>query len=197
MPLPDPELPEGYQQHPSGLLVPTSAMPRAALIQRTPMYDDDGTGEVGTIINDAWKQELYNQIDAALATLQQQINPTTAWVRVPYNAANFFAQAGTFTTSPASLEYSYYAVGKTLIVTLDLSGASLSNATTFVGSYLPPPYVVAQTTVGHALFNNTDVGCVETWVDDNRLYYFLPAWAPIAAVVGTFRVTATIVVAVK
>jgi hypothetical protein len=36
-------------------------------ITRTPMVDDDGTGTTGTIINDAWKQELYDQIDAAIA----------------------------------------------------------------------------------------------------------------------------------
>jgi len=30
------------------------------------MTDDDGTGTTGTIINNAWKQELYNQIDATL-----------------------------------------------------------------------------------------------------------------------------------
>jgi hypothetical protein len=28
------------------------------------MIDDDGSGTTGTIINNAWKQELYNQIDA-------------------------------------------------------------------------------------------------------------------------------------
>jgi hypothetical protein len=37
-------------------------------ITRTPMVDDDGTGTTGTIINNAWKQEFYNQIDAAAAT---------------------------------------------------------------------------------------------------------------------------------
>lgn len=34
-------------------------------ITRTPMIDDDGSGTTGTIINNAWKQELYSQIDAA------------------------------------------------------------------------------------------------------------------------------------
>jgi hypothetical protein len=33
-------------------------------ITRTPMIDDDGSGTTGTIFNNAWKQELYNQIDA-------------------------------------------------------------------------------------------------------------------------------------
>ena len=37
-------------------------------ITRTPMTDDDGSGTTGTIINSAWKIELYDQIDAALLT---------------------------------------------------------------------------------------------------------------------------------
>lgn len=37
-------------------------------ITRTPMIDDDGSGTTGTVINNAWKVELYDQIDAALAT---------------------------------------------------------------------------------------------------------------------------------
>jgi hypothetical protein len=38
-------------------------------ITRTAWIDDDGSGTTGTIINNAVKTELYNQIDAALATL--------------------------------------------------------------------------------------------------------------------------------
>src|SRR4029077_18699189 len=36
-------------------------------ITRTPIIDDDGTGTTGTVLDNAWKQELYAQIDA-LAT---------------------------------------------------------------------------------------------------------------------------------
>jgi hypothetical protein len=36
-------------------------------IVRTDWIDDDGTGTTGTVINNAWKTELYNQIDQALA----------------------------------------------------------------------------------------------------------------------------------
>jgi len=39
-----------------------------ALIVRTAMIDDDGSGEVGTVLNNAWKQEFYGQIDAAIGT---------------------------------------------------------------------------------------------------------------------------------
>jgi hypothetical protein len=35
-------------------------------ITRTAMIDDDGSGTTGTIINNAWKTELYNQIDGAV-----------------------------------------------------------------------------------------------------------------------------------
>ena len=33
-------------------------------ITRTPIVDDSGSGQDGTVIDNAWKQELYNQIDA-------------------------------------------------------------------------------------------------------------------------------------
>jgi len=36
-------------------------------ITRTPIIDDDGSGTTGTVIDNAWKQELYNQIDALTA----------------------------------------------------------------------------------------------------------------------------------
>jgi hypothetical protein len=38
-------------------------------ITRTPMVDDDGSGTTGTIINNAWKQELYGQIDGLVAPI--------------------------------------------------------------------------------------------------------------------------------
>ena len=38
-------------------------------IERTPIHDDDKTGMTGTSLDNAWKQEFYNQIDAALAKI--------------------------------------------------------------------------------------------------------------------------------
>ena len=35
-------------------------------ITRTPIINDDLSGKTGTIIDNAWKQELYNQIDGTL-----------------------------------------------------------------------------------------------------------------------------------
>ncbi len=48
-------------------------------ITRTPMIDDDGTGTTGTVVNNAWKTELYNQIDAVPAI-------ATGGVWTPYTA---------------------------------------------------------------------------------------------------------------
>jgi hypothetical protein len=47
-------------------------------ITRTPIIDDDGSGTTGTIINDAWKTEFYNQIDAAIAPILGSWTPIDA-----------------------------------------------------------------------------------------------------------------------
>jgi hypothetical protein len=43
----------------------------AVTIVRTPWVDDDGTGTTGTVINNAVKTALYNDIDGALAKVAQ------------------------------------------------------------------------------------------------------------------------------
>jgi len=48
-----------------------------AVIVRTAMIDDDGSGEVGTVMNNAWKTEFYNQIDAAIGTSVVDTLPPT------------------------------------------------------------------------------------------------------------------------
>jgi hypothetical protein len=58
-------------------------------ITRTPIIDDSGSGTDGTVINNAWKQEFYNQIDAVLVA---QTGPP--WADIAYSAANFSATGG-------------------------------------------------------------------------------------------------------
>jgi hypothetical protein len=43
----------------------------AVTITRSPWVDDDGSGTTGTVINNAVKTDLYNQIDTALAKVAQ------------------------------------------------------------------------------------------------------------------------------
>jgi len=58
-------------------------------ITRTTMIDDDGSGTTGTVLNNAWLQTIYNQIDALAG----------AWVDVPFSAANYTAAGATWTVT--------------------------------------------------------------------------------------------------
>ena len=95
-------------------------------ITRTAMVDDDGTGTTGTVINNAWKQQFYDQIDAALAV------PTLpgAWIAVPFSASDYAASGGgTWTVAAGNVSYfKYQLFGKTMMVGLYL------NATTIAGT---------------------------------------------------------------
>ena len=106
-------------------------------ITRTPMVDDDGTGTTGTVINNAWKTELYNQIDAAdLAAV------TVPWVNVAYSAANFTASSGTWTVEAADVQwYQYLKLGNLAVVSFSIFNSTTSAATTQV--ILAVPSVIA------------------------------------------------------
>jgi hypothetical protein len=53
-------------------------------ITRTAMIDDDGSGTTGTILNNAWKQELYSQIDAFVLNMGTVAEP---WVPLDVSGA--------------------------------------------------------------------------------------------------------------
>jgi hypothetical protein len=55
----------------------------AVTITRTPWIDDDGTGTTGTVINNAVKTSLYNEIDAALAKLIPATGPGSGLIAFP------------------------------------------------------------------------------------------------------------------
>jgi hypothetical protein len=60
------------------------------------MIDDDGSGTTGTIINNAWKQELYGQIDAL------QVRGT--WTPVDASGAGLVLTAtGLYVATPLSV----------------------------------------------------------------------------------------------
>lgn len=54
-------------------------------ITRTSITDDDGTGTTGTVLNNAWKQELYNQIDAFVPAAVTFATYTPSWLCTPAN----------------------------------------------------------------------------------------------------------------
>jgi len=96
-------------------------------ITRTPWIDDDGTGTTGTILNNAAKTQLYDQIDGALA----QVAPAAdgQWVATPFNAAHYQAAGGgTWTVDGGAVIVNRYTIiGKTMIWSLYLSWFSGGN----------------------------------------------------------------------
>ena len=109
-------------------------------ITRTAMIDDDGSGTTGTILNNAWKQELYGQIDAFGGGI---------WTTVPFNAANFTAAAGAWVMAPGHQAVFQWTVvnQKTVIVVFTFQGAMQISAST-VALYVALPDPIPGTAIG-------------------------------------------------
>jgi hypothetical protein len=108
-------------------------------ITRTAMVDDDGSGTTGTIINAAWKTELYNQIDAADAAIVPPATPTPTWITVPHNPAFYSASAGAWTVEAGDqINLSYVMLNPaTMFLSFDLRATALSVAAQFLYLSLP------------------------------------------------------------
>lgn len=63
-------------------------------ITRTAWTDDDGSGTTGTVINNAVKTELYNQIDAALAQVVPLLGGAPLRINIGTDE-NLYLRAGT------------------------------------------------------------------------------------------------------
>lgn len=116
-------------------------------IARTPIINDDGTCTTGTVIDDAWKQEFYDQIDVALGK----------WYDIPFDAANFYGSGGLVWTVTSAQVTTNRAVlaGNTLFWSIQIGGATLSGAD---GSslYLKIPYGIASLGSGQSLGKTYD-----------------------------------------
>jgi hypothetical protein len=103
-------------------------------ITRTPMTDDDGSGTTGTVINAAWKTELYDQIDATPAG-------GGIWTDVPHSVI-FFSASGTgaWSTPVAGLAaFRYLKLGKLVVVHVEIAQATVSGAPTALQMDFPIP----------------------------------------------------------
>ena len=107
-------------------------------ITRTPIIDDDGTGTTGTVLDNAWKQELYDQIDAAGALV------APAMQTLPYSASNYsIVGAGAWTVdSSDQIAYRYRVVNKVLALILTIQASTVVSPVTFFGIKLPPGMAV-------------------------------------------------------
>lgn len=111
-------------------------------ITRTAMIDDDGSGTTGTIINNAWKTQFYDQIDAAIGA------GPGAYTAIPYSQANFTVSAGVWTVDAADqVMFSYCLVNASLmLLTFDLRTTSLSTPAQFLFVKVPAGKVMRSTT---------------------------------------------------
>ena len=90
-------------------------------ITRTPIVDDDGTGTTGTVIDNAWKTELYNQIDGLAGGV---------WTDVPFNPANFWSDV----TGGMVQTNRYMVMNKTMFWIMQVFNATVPNP---LSPYLP------------------------------------------------------------
>ena len=116
-------------------------------ITRTAMIDDDGSGTTGTIINNAWKQEIYNQIDAFVG------GPL---ITVPFLASDFSANNGAvWTVTGAPMKYAVIA-GRWVYVTGAITASTLSGpAPTSLGVKIPGGLINAAQVVGVAKISHS------------------------------------------
>jgi hypothetical protein len=110
-------------------------------ITRTAMVDDDGSGTTGTILNNAWKQELYGQIDALAAA---------PWIVPPFVASDYgVIGTGTWTvTSGDVVNTAYTIIGRTLFWTLGINQNALTGSPVGLSRKAFGNYPIARTFSG-------------------------------------------------
>ena len=71
------------------------------------MVDDDGSGTTGTVLNNAWLQTIYGQIDGLAGA---------TWINEPFNPAHFSASGGMVWTvgAPAVVQSRYLIIGNVM-----------------------------------------------------------------------------------
>ena len=112
-------------------------------ITRTPIVNDSGGGTDGTVIDNAWKQEFYDQIDAFAGP-----GLTGVWTTIAHNPGNYSADAGTWTVPFA--EYAVCFLGyATLGVSVQVSSSTITgnpNLLRITLPYLPAFYALGTIT---------------------------------------------------
>ena len=97
-------------------------------ITRTAIQDDSGSGQDGTVIDNAWKQELYNQIDALVAGAVAPVAGT--WTPIDGSGAGL-----TFTGTGAR----YWKLDKLVVIQAHIVYPATANGANALIAGLPFP----------------------------------------------------------
>jgi hypothetical protein len=147
------------------------------VIIRSSMIDDDGSGTTGTVIDNAWKQELYTQIDAAAAP---------PWTDIPFNAANFAGDAsGTWVVEPTDVQaFGYMMVGRLALLTVMINTSAVTGAPTSLNITLPGALFAARPVVNPVMIFDAaawQFGTLQMTASSNILQVFRLAFVPFVA----------------
>jgi hypothetical protein len=157
------------------------------LITRTPIIDDDGSGRTGTVIDNAWKQEFYNQIDANSGSLA-----------VPYGlvAADFTANnGGAWTLISGTGAWAFNQALSTLTLFVNIANSTIVGTPTNLMMKIPAGRVAIHAALGPTYFQHPgvayEVGVIAAFAGNNLLYVHRPAVAAFApgTCSGSFTIT--------
>jgi hypothetical protein len=126
----------------------------AVTITRTAWIDDDGSGTTGTVINNAVKTELYNQIDEGFGKLA--VGGQGVPIAHPFNAADYTATAP-LVWAPTAGEIAtnvYSVVGKQLFWLVQIASSTTGAAGPEVQVRLPGGFVYSYPVVGSSSYAN-------------------------------------------
>lgn len=140
-------------------------------ITRTSWVDDDGSGQTGTVINNAEKTTLYNQIDAYVGG---------NWGTIPFSAGNYSSNSGAWTVTAGNQITLAYSVmgqgtpdGRVIYVTYQISGTStlaLSATYLFITlAGLTGPSRVTNATFTYYQPGSTGTGVMELLAGSNQM----------------------------
>ena len=129
-------------------------------ITRTPIIDDSGSGQDGTVIDNAWKQELYNQIDAFTGGAGWQ---TATPIKITDDA-------GTVLTTTISLSRTQRLASTTLIWQCKIDAVTVPIATNALWVHMPFTAATLQQVNGIALSSFGSIGYIDLWSGGGHVF---------------------------
>lgn len=134
-------------------------------IPRTAWIDDDGSGTTGTVINNAEKTQLYNQIDTALAL----VAPAADIVTKPSQVTGVWTPTATAGVTLTTDDTTWVKIGQLVLITAHVVFPTTSDAN--LATLTGLPFVPSTTSCGGSPAF-TDIGItVSMFIHSNGFIY--------------------------